>query len=162
MLPPEVLEQLSGWPVAGTWELVFPLLTSDPGGEPRVCLMSRAEFDAEPELVRCAMRSRRTAANLHRTGVAVLHVVHGTASWCIRTRVGRVIAEDGVVAAELLVTDVEYDSLGIPLRPMTFLADAALAAIEHWDDNAALFARLARPDSEAAGEDVREADGPDD
>jgi hypothetical protein len=43
----------------------------------------------------------------------------------------------------LLVTGVERDTLGIPLRPMTFLADAALAATERWDDNAVLFARLA-------------------
>ncbi len=142
-VPAEVIERLAGFPVPGAWESAFPLLTSDPGGEPRVCLLSRAELEAEPGLLRCAVRSRRTSANLRRTGVAVLHVVDNTVSWSIRTRVGRVVVDDGGLAAELLVTAVERDSLGIPLRPMGFLADAALAAVERWPDNAALFARLA-------------------
>jgi hypothetical protein len=143
MLPDEVLEQFAGTPVAGTWEPVFPLLTSDPGGEPRVCLLSRAEIEAGQTTLRCALRSRRTTANLRRSGVAVLQVVTDRVSWSVRTRVGREVADDGGVAVELLVTGVERDTLGIPLRPMTFLADAALAATERWDDNAVLFARLA-------------------
>ena len=48
---------------------------------------------------------------------------------------------DAIFIADL--RPVERDSLGIPLRPMGFLADAALAAVERWHDNAALFARLA-------------------
>ena len=142
-LPASVIARLAGFPVPGEWEPVFPLLTADPGGEPRVCLLSRAELDAQPHRLRCAVRSTRTTANLRRTGVAVLQVVDDTISWSIRTRVGRVVSDDGGLAAELLVTAVERDSLGIPLRPMGFLADAALAALERWDDNAALFARLA-------------------
>ncbi|MFC4942994.1 hypothetical protein [Pseudonocardia sp. GCM10023141] len=143
MLPAEVVDQLAGPPVADTWEPVFPLLTVDPGGEPRVCLLSRAELVPRSGAVLCALRSRRTTANLRRTGIAVLQVVTGTVSWSVRTRIGREIADLGGLAVELLVTDVERDTLGIPLRPMTCLADAALAATERWDDNAVLFARLA-------------------
>jgi hypothetical protein len=150
MLPTEVLGLLDGTPVAGTWEPVFPLLTTDPDGLPRICLLSRAELSAGPDLVRCVIRSRRTTANLRRTGVAVLQVVEGTTSWSLRTRVGRT-AEDahGGFGAELVVTDVERDSLGIPLRPMGFLADAALATLERWDDNAVLFARLTGEETRA-------------
>ena len=150
MLPTEVLQLLAGTPEAGAWEPVFPLLTADPDGLPRVCLLSRAELDAEPAVVRCVIRSRRTTANLRRTGAAVLQVVEGTVSWSLRTRVGRT-AEDahGGFAAELVVTAVERDSLDIPLRPMGFLADAALAALERWDDNAVLFARLTGEETRA-------------
>jgi hypothetical protein len=149
-LPAEVLRVLVGTPEAGAWEPVFPLLTADPDGLPRICLLSRAELDAGADAVRCAIRSRRTAANLRRAGAAVLQVVDGTASWSVRGRVGRT-AEDahGGFAAELLVTDVERDSLDIPLRPMGFLADAALAALERWDDNAVLFARLTGEETRA-------------
>jgi hypothetical protein len=56
-------------------------------------------------------------------------------------------------AAEL-VTAVERDPLDIPLRPMSFLADAALAALERRDDNAVLFARLTGP-VDRAGEETR-------
>ena len=150
MLPTEVLQLLAGTPEAGAWEPVFPLLTADPDGLPRVCLLSRAELDAEPAVVRCAIRSRRTTANLRRTGAAVLQVVEGTASWSLRTRVGRTAADGhGGFAAELVVTAVERDSLDIPLRPMGFLADAALAALERWDDNAVLFARLTGEETRA-------------
>jgi hypothetical protein len=142
-VPAEVIDRMAGFPVPGEWESVFPLLTSDPGGEPRVCLLSRAELEVEPRRLRCVVRSTRTSANLRRTRVAVLQVVDESASWSLRTRVGRTVVDDGGLAAELLVTAVERDSLGIPLRPMGFLADAALAAVEGWHDNAALFARLA-------------------
>lgn len=148
-VPPEVLERFAGLPVAGTWEPVFVLLTVDPGGEPRICLLSRAELEAQPRVLRVALRSARTSANLRRTGVAVLHVVDDTASWSVRTRLGRVVvddaadAADGGLGAELVVTGVERDSLGIPLRSMGFLADADLAVTERWGDNAALLARLA-------------------
>jgi hypothetical protein len=154
MLPADVLAVLAGTPVAGQWEPVFPLLTTDAGGGPQICLLSRAEIDAEPGIVRCAVRSRRTSANLRRSGAAVLQVVEGTTSWSVRTRVGRTVTDDGGLAAELLVTDVEQDSLGIPLRPMGFLADAAIARLERWDDNARLFARLARSARAAAGEET--------
>jgi hypothetical protein len=150
MLPTDVLRVLAGTPEAGTWEPVFPLLTADPDGLPRICLLSRAEVSADPTVVRCAIRSRRTTANLRRAGVAVLQVVEGAASWSVRTRVGRT-AQDahGGFAAELVVTDVERDSLDVPLRPMGFLADAALAALERWDDNAVLFARLTGEETRA-------------
>ena len=145
-VPDRLLALLVGWPVPDRWEPVFPLLTTDPEGEPRICLLSRAELDATPEVLRCVIRSRRTSANLLRTRVAVLQVVGDDTSWSVRTRVGRTVTDDGGLGAELIVTGVEADSLGIPLRPMAFLADAALAAAERWDAGAALFTRLARPD----------------
>jgi hypothetical protein len=150
MLPADVLQVLAGTPEPGAWEPVFPLITADPDGAPRICLLSRAELDAGPGVVRCAIRSRRTTANLRRTGTGVLQVVEGTTSWSLRTRVGRT-AEDahGGFAAELVVTAVERDSLGIALRPMGFRADAALAALERWDDNAVLFARLTGEETRA-------------
>ena len=145
-MPGAVLEQLAGIPVAGTWEPAFPLITTDPGGEARICLLSRAELRAEPRVLRCAIRSRRTSANLRRTRLAVVQVVSGDVSWAVRTHVGRVVADDGGLAAELLVTGVERDSLDVPLRPMTFLVEATLAVRERWNDNAVLFARLSAPE----------------
>jgi hypothetical protein len=150
MLLDEVLALLAGTPVAGTWEPVFPLLTTDTDGAPRICLLSRAEIEAGRGVVRCAIRSRRTTANLRRTRTAVLQVVAGATSWSLRARVGATASDgNGGFAAELVITGVERDSLGIPLRPMTFLADAALAALERWDDNAVLFARLTGEETRA-------------
>lgn len=149
MLPAEIRALLSGAPTTGEWEPVFPLLTVDPAGDPRICLLSRAEIDVDPrsvpgaDTVRCAVRGRRTSANLRRTGTAALQVVGADVSWTVRGRVGRTATGDGGLGVELIVTDVERDSLDIPLRPMSYLADAALAVIESWDSTAALLARLA-------------------
>jgi hypothetical protein len=143
MLPDEVSALLDGRPSAGAWDAVFPLLTTDPDGLPRVCLLSRAELDTDRRVLRCAVRSRRTSANLRRRGTAVLLVVGRTTSWSVRCRVGRTVEDDGGLAAELVVTEVEADTLGIPLRPMGFQVDEGLARAERWDDNEVLFARLA-------------------
>lgn len=145
MLPDEVLRLLTGLPGANRWEPVFSLLTVDPDGAPRICLLSRAELQAEAGTVRVVLRSRRSSANLRRTGLAVLQVVGTETSYAIRMELGRTLTDDAALAAELTVTAVEPDSLGIPLRPMTYQADPALAETENWSGNAALFARLTGP-----------------
>jgi len=146
MLPDEVHRLLTGLPEAGEWEPVFPLLTTDPDGAPRICLLSRAEFQAAPDAIRVVLRSRRTSANLRRTGVAVLQAVGADTSYAIRVALGRTLSDGSALAAELTVTAVEADTLGIPLRPMTYEVDPALAETENWAGNAALFARLSDPD----------------
>jgi hypothetical protein len=151
MLPDEVLALLAGRPVVGRWEPVVPLLTTDPDGVPRICLLSHAELDADRHVVRCAVRSRRTSANLRRGSPAVLLVVGATTSFSVRARVGRTVHDDGGLGAELVVTEVEADSLGIPLRSMGFQVDEGLARAERWEDNEALFARLATPEADALG-----------
>lgn len=150
MLPDEVLALLGGRPAAGEWDPVIPLLTTDVDGVPRVCLLSRAELEADRGAVRCAVRSQRTSANLRRGSPAVLLVVGETTSFSVRARVGRTVHDDGGLAAELVVTEVESDSFGIPLRSMSFEVDEGLARAERWDDNEALFARLATPTTAAA------------
>jgi hypothetical protein len=145
VLPDEVQALLEGRPVAGAWDPVIPLLTTDSDGLPRVCLLSRAELDADQVVVRCAVRSRRTSANLRRRGPAALLVVGATTSYTVRARVARIVDDDGGLAAELVVTEVETDTLGIPLRPMSFQVDEGIARAERWDDNEALFARLNTP-----------------
>jgi hypothetical protein len=142
MLPDEVTALLDGRPVAGAWEPVVPLLTTDHDGLPRVCLLSRAELDADQDVVRCAVRSRRASANLRRRGPVALLVVGATTSYTVRARVARIVDDHGGLAAELVVTDIEADTLAIPLRPMSFQVDERLARAERWEDNEALFARL--------------------
>lgn len=142
MLPDEVRDQLTGLPEADQWEPAFPLLTTDPDGTPRICLLSRAELRVASGGLLVVVRSRRTSANLRRTGLAVLQAVGAETSYSIRTELGRTLTDDSALAAELTITSVEEDSLGIPLRPMTYQADPALAETENWSGNAILFTRL--------------------
>lgn len=147
MLPGEVLDLLAGRPGTDRWEPVFPLLTADADGTPRVCLLSRAEVEAEPETLRVVLRSRRTSANLRRTGIAVLQAVGADTSYTIRAELRRTITDDNALAAALTIIDVEHDSLGIPLSPMTYQADPTLAETESWAGNATLLTRLRHPDA---------------
>lgn len=146
MLPDEVHRLLTGLPEDGEWEPVFPLLTTDPDGAPRICLLSRAELRPGPDTLHVVLRGRRASENLRRTGVAVLQAVGADTSYAIRVALGRTLTGESALAAELTITAVEADSLGIPLRPMTYQVDPSLAEAENWTGNAALFARLAALD----------------
>lgn len=154
MLPREVIDLLAGMPAVDRWEPVFPLLTTDPDGEPRVCLLSGAEIEADRAVVRCAVRSRRTSANLRRSGRALLHVVGQNTSYYVRCRVNQVVAGQDGLAVAMSVVEVERDTLGIPLQPMRFHASEDLAAAEHWGGNVTLFAQLT---STAGGPDDQSA-----
>jgi hypothetical protein len=157
VLPPEVRALLAGQPDDSAWEPVAHLLTTDDDGFPRVCLLSRAELTAGEltagelaagaDTVSCVVRARHTIANLRRTGQGLLAVAGGEAAYYVRLRVLATLAEAEAegrrLAAAFAVVAVEQDTLGVPLRPMTFRASAALRSYERWDENRALLERVA-------------------
>jgi hypothetical protein len=152
VLPPEVRALLAGQPDDSAWEPVAHLLTTDDDGFPRVCLLSRAELAAGElaagaDTVSCVVRARHTIANLRRTGQGLLAVAGGEAAYYVRLRVLATLAEAEAegrrLAATFAVVAVEQDTLGVPLRPMTFRASAALRSYERWDENRALLERVA-------------------
>jgi hypothetical protein len=162
VLPPEVRALLAGQPDDSAWEPVAHLLTTDDDGFPRVCLLSRAELTAGElaadelaadelaagaDTVSCVVRARHTIANLRRTGQGLLAVAGGEAAYYVRLRVLATLAEAEAegrrLAATFAVVAVEQDTLGVPLRPMTFRASAALRSYERWDENRALLERVA-------------------
>jgi hypothetical protein len=150
VLPPEVGQLLAGQPGEDTWEPVAQLLTTDADGYPRVCLLSRAELatgevPAGSEAVGCVMRATHTLANLRRDGRALLIVTGADAAHYVRLRAREFLAaEDGSGRAAIAfeVTGAHADSLGIPLRPMTFRASARVRQLEQWDTNREFLARL--------------------
>jgi hypothetical protein len=157
VLPPEVRALLAGQPDDSAWEPVAHLLTTDDDGFPRVCLLSRAELTAGElaagelaagaDTVSCVVRARHTIANLRRTGQGLLAVAGGEAAYYVRLSVLATLAEAEAegrrLAATFAVVAVEQDTLGVPLRPMTFRASAALRSYERWDENRALLERVA-------------------
>ena len=152
VLPPEVRALLAGQPDDSAWEPVAHLLTTDDDGFPRVCLLSRAELAAGElaagaDTVSCVVRARHTIANLRRTGQGLLAVAGGEAAYYVRLRVLATLAEAEAegrrLAATFAMVAVEQDTLGVPLRPMTFRASAALRSYERWDENRALLERVA-------------------
>lgn len=145
MLSDEVAGLLVGDAAEDAWEAAFHLLTVDPDGYPRVCLLSKAELAADGYVIRCVLRARRTIANVRRDGRAVLTAVGPQAAHYVRLQ-AQVIVEDsgsGGTGVRFMVTAEEADTLGIPLRPMTFRASAYVRDRERWDENRALLDRLA-------------------
>jgi hypothetical protein len=143
MIPAEVVTALAGLPVPGVSEQALPLLTVDADGFPRVCLLSRAEVDADADEVRVAIASTRTRANLERDGRACLVVVVGTTAHYVKLRVTRALDVEGRFGAALALVAHQADSLGIPLEPITYTPTAALGELERWDLSARTLAAVA-------------------
>jgi hypothetical protein len=147
-VPPGVAALLAGTPEDGAWEAVLPLLTVDPDGYPRVCLLSRAEVEVAGDALRCVVRSRRTTANLRRDGRALLLAVDGVSAHYLHLSLRREAAgadDRAALAVEFAVAAAEEDSRDTPLRPMTFLAGAAVREADRTDRNPGILSRLADP-----------------
>ena len=133
MIPDVVVAVLDGTPRPGVAEQALPFLTVDDAGFPHVCLLSRAEVEADAGEVRVAVASTRTRANLERDGRACLVVVETTNAHYLKLRVVRAVEHDGRFGAALELVEHRPDSLGIPLEPMGFTPSDALRELEHWD-----------------------------
>jgi hypothetical protein len=142
MLPDDVVALLAGGTRDGEWEPVFPLLTVDEDGFPRVCLLSRAELELDRGGLRCVLHSRHTTANLRRVPSGLLIIVHGVTAYYLRLTVRQVLREERKMAVRFAVEAVEEDSLRTPLQAMAFLASSRVRAVETVDVNRALFDRL--------------------
>lgn len=136
MIPNPVLDLLANERGLGDREPMFPLLTVDPDGFPRVCMLSRGElWPAEGDLI-VVVAARRASANLERTRRATLLIVLENELVYVRLHLaGARRAESGVLVARLVGEGVEEDGAGVALRPMTFTSTRDLAAREHTRQN---------------------------
>lgn len=131
-VPDAVAELLIGRPSIGATEQAFPFVTVDEKGFAHVCLLSRMELDVVDDELRAVVASRRTGANLERSGRATLIAVAGTTGHYLKLRVVRQAHVEGVLAAALVVVDHIADSLGIALTPITFVVPEGLDVRENW------------------------------
>ena len=126
----------------GQEEQVFALLSVDPDGSPRSCALSRTEIAVDGTAVHVVLHARRTTANIERAGRATLIAYDGDDIVALRLVLATTVADAGLFAARLDIVDAETDSLGIPLRPASFVPTDALSVQEHWDRTRAALARL--------------------
>ena len=146
MTPQEVAARLAplldGDAVIGRDESVFALLTVDADGSPRSSALSRTELAVHGTAIHVALHARRASANLERDGRATLVAIDGDDIISAGLRVGATIRHAGLFAARLDISGGEADSLGIPLRPPTFIPTAGLAVQDHWERTRSALARL--------------------
>jgi hypothetical protein len=107
---------------------------STPDGFPHPALLSRAELEVGPAgELHAALRSRRTRANLERSGLAALIAVEGRTAHYVKLRVARSLAVHDLLACVFEIVEHKRDSLGIPLAPVTYEVTAEITRAERWD-----------------------------
>jgi hypothetical protein len=144
MVPEEVRRAVDGRPKVGTWEEMFALLTVDSQTFPHVCLLSRAELQADAVEIHAVIASPNTAANLRRTHRATLVVIGSDAGWyCKLQLLCSSVEEDTVLAARFQVVSIKHDAAGVALEPPRFMPTAALMSAEGWERSSRILAALA-------------------
>jgi hypothetical protein len=58
-----------------------------------VCLLSRAELDADERRLRAVVAGANTTANLRRSGLATLMLIGGDAAWYCKLRLAEELTE---------------------------------------------------------------------
>jgi hypothetical protein len=142
-IPPAVIATLDGYPQVGTPDLMIPLLTVDAAGYPHVCLLSRAELDADVNHVYAVIASTVTKANVVRDRRAAL-VVFGARSAVYCKLDARTISDDGAligVVFDLHSSKVDGDD-SFQMVPPSYLPTDAIASSEHWTQSRALLRQL--------------------
>jgi hypothetical protein len=151
-VPVALARLLAGRPVPGRPEQAFPFLTVDAAGFPHVALLSRAELDVSRDggAVLAVLASRRSRANLRRTGQATLVAVGGTTAHYAKLRLAHAIEQHDRLACRLELADYQADTLGIELSAICYEASGALAELERWDISDRLMQSL-DPDGSSPG-----------
>jgi hypothetical protein len=133
-LPDEVVELLKGWPQVGVVEQAFPFITIDDSGFPNAALLSRSEVEprAGNDYVAAVLASRRTRANLARTGKATLIAIGPVTAHYLKLIAVNVLSGADRDAYLFGIAEHKADSLGIPLSPITFRTTDEIARAERW------------------------------
>lgn len=140
-VPPEIVAALTGRPEIGSWEPMFPLLTIDDAGFPHVCMLSRAELEADENYIYAALASQTTVSNVSRRPAATLVVIGDDSAYY--AKLAAVHASASVPAAVAFeVTSSVRDSLAIPLMPPRYLVTSSLPVAEAWAQSAQLLSAL--------------------
>lgn len=133
-VPDEVRRTLLGQPTVGTSDQAFLLITVDPVGFPHVCLLSRAELEADEFEIRAVLESRQTRDNLETSNVATLiAVTDNDAAFYCKLRVQRMRECEGRSAVGFNVVGAKRDSVGVELTAFSFFVDRQLPVLEGWE-----------------------------
>jgi hypothetical protein len=142
-VPPEVLAMLSGRPATGEWEAMYPMLTVDDTGFPHVCLLSRAELNADRRNIYAVLASPQTIVNVRRTGKITLITFGADTATYLKLRITESVEDKNLFGIICKISSVKRDTLHIPLRPPQYLVTDALPETEDWARSARVMTQLA-------------------
>jgi hypothetical protein len=92
--------------------------------------------------LRAALRSRRTCANLERSGRAALIAVEGETAHYVTLNLVRSTVVHDLLACVFEVVGHKPDSLGVALSPVLYDVTADIARSERWDTTVEALHRL--------------------
>ena len=145
-VPSEIQDELSGEPAVGsTDEPAYLLLTTDAGGAPYVCMLSRAQLAAGDDTIMAVVHSAGTAANLQRSGVACLVVVAAGAAFYCTLTVTRQESADHLNGYAFELRDCKRDEVpGAHVRGLRYTVTEEMPTVEDWATTRRLLAALNR------------------
>lgn len=144
-VPEPVVALLAGTPEPGRPEQAFHLLSTDVDGRPRAMLLSRAELAEDAGDLLAVLAPSTSRANVERTRVATFLAVEGTTQHVLGLDVRGTRADGDLLGVRFAVITEKADSLGIPLRALSYTPTETLARAERWARSAPLLRALATP-----------------
>jgi hypothetical protein len=143
-VPREVYVEMQGHPQVGSPdEPAYLLLTTDEHAAPYVCLLSRAQLEADAETVRAVVYSSGTKANLDRTGTACLVLVIGGAAHYCTLAVRRQVTAGSLAGYAMGLRSYRRDEVpGAQLRGMHYTVTDRMARDEDWATTRRLLGEL--------------------
>ncbi len=142
-VPAAVVEALAGYPNVGVVDVMIPLLTVDSAGYPHVCLLSRAELDADADRIYAVVASPTTKSNLTRDRRATLVVFQSAAAHYCKLDVIALEEDGGHLGVAFAVSSSKVDGDGsVDMEPPRYLPTDAIASGEHWVHSRELLASL--------------------
>jgi len=142
-VPTTVIEALTGYPQVGVSEIIIPLLTVDIDGYPNVCLLSRAQVDADAEHVYAVVAGLGTKSNILSNRHATLIIfTTGVVHYC-KMDAASLSDQGNLLCAVFTIASTKVDGNGsLPVEAPRYIPTEAVVTFEDWGGSRAILSAL--------------------
>ena len=132
-LPKSIVDALIGYPEVGVSDIMIPLLTVDEAGYPHVCLLSRAELDADTNHIYAVIASPVSKSNILRDRQATLIVFAASAAYYSKLDATLIKEDDHLLGVVFTLHSIKEDGdESFNMEAPRYLPTDAIASMEHW------------------------------
>lgn len=132
-IPNSIVEALIGYPEVGVSDAMIPLLTVDEAGYPHICLLSRAELDADTNHIYGVVASRVSKSNILRDRRATLIVFTVGAAYYAKLDAALIKEEGHLLGVVFTLHSIKKDGdESFHMEAPRYLPTNEIALMEHW------------------------------
>jgi hypothetical protein len=132
-IPTSIVDALIGYPEVGVSDAMIPLLTVDEAGYPHVCLLSRAELDADTNHIYAVVASRASKSNILRDRRATLIVFTVGAAYYSKLDAALFKEEGHLLGVVFTLHSIKKDGdESFHMEAPRYLPTNEIASMEHW------------------------------